>query len=215
MNRILTLSVLISLHSFAGEPVILLTGFEPFGGARVNASWEAVKGFQGETIAGHRVETLELPVIYDAIDAPLKAAIEKFKPAVVICFGEGTATIQIETVARNGYHPAKPKDNKGQRPPREKVVTNGKDVLKTGLPALEIANALNGSDIPARLSQEAGGYLCNECFYRLMAIETGPAVRGFIHVPVLGTKDEKGVPFNVERIKNAVKIAVEVSLIKK
>jgi len=206
---------LLVLPVFAEEPVILLTGFEPFGGAKLNASWEAVRSFQGKTIAGHRVETIELPVVYDAIDAPLKAAIAKFKPAAVICFGEGTPTIQIETLARNGYHPAKPKDNKGQRPPREKVAADGKDALKTGLPALEIANALNASDIPARLSQDAGGYLCNECFYRVMAIETAPALRGFIHVPVLGTKDDKGIPYDVERIKNAVKIAIEVGITKR
>lgn len=214
-HRILPFVVLLTLHTFAGEPVVLLTGFEPFGGAKQNASWEAVRAYQGKTIAGHRVETVLLPVVYDSVDAPLKAAIEKFKPAAVYCFGEGTATIQIETLARNSYHSAKPKDNDGKRPPREKVANDGKDSLKTGLPALEIANALNDSGIPARLSQDAGGYLCNECFYRLMAIDTAPALRGFIHVPVLGTKDDKGVPFDIERIKEAVRIAIEVGLSKK
>jgi len=215
LNRILLLVSLLSFQAFAAEPVILLTGFEPFGGAKLNASWEAVRKFQDQIIAGHRVETLELPVVYDAVDTPLRAAIEKFKPAAVYCFGEGTPTIQIETLARNGYHPTKPKDNKGQRPPREKIVNDGKDSIKTGLPALEIANALNSSQIPARLSQDAGGYLCNECFYRVMALEPAPALRGFIHVPVLDTKDDKGVPFDIERIKEAVKIAIEVGIAKK
>lgn len=216
--RIPILAVLAAFFAFqtvAAEPVILLTGFEPFGGAKVNASWQAVRSFQGQIISGHRVETKELPVVYDGVDAPLRAAIEKFKPVAVYCFGEGTATIQIETLARNGYHPSKPKDNAGQRPPREKIANDGKDSFKTGLPALEIANALNSSQIPARLSQDAGGYLCNECFYRVMAIDAAPSLRGFIHVPVLGTKDDKGVPFDIERIKEAVKIAVEVGLTRK
>ena len=37
------------------DKVILLTGFEPFGGDDVNASWEAVKSFDGQVIDGWRI----------------------------------------------------------------------------------------------------------------------------------------------------------------
>ena len=153
--------MLLSIPLTAGERVILLTGFEPFGGAKINASWEAVKFFQGKTIAGHRVETVQLPVVYDAIEAPLKEAIAKFKPAAVLCFGEGTPAIQIETIARNGYHAAKPPDNKGLPPPREKIVPNGKDEIPTGLPVQEIVQAIRSTQVHSITSEDAGGYLPN------------------------------------------------------
>ena len=94
------------------KPVLLLTGFEPFGGLKLNASWETVKTFQGKEIAGHRIETALLPVVYDEMAAPLQEAIAKHKPAAVISFGVGSRVIQVETVARNGYHRVKPADNK-------------------------------------------------------------------------------------------------------
>ena len=42
---------------------ILLTGFEPFDGASVNPSWEAVLRVPA-TVAGHAVHRLRLPVVY-------------------------------------------------------------------------------------------------------------------------------------------------------
>src|SRR5689334_13418893 len=117
MRKPILLVALAMLSASAAEPVVLLTGFEPFGGAKTNMSWESVKVYQGQILAGHRIETLELPVVYDAIEAPLKEAIAKFKPVAVISFGEGTQVVQIETAALNGYHAAKPLDNKQLPPP--------------------------------------------------------------------------------------------------
>ncbi|MBP6748782.1 MAG: pyroglutamyl-peptidase I, partial [Xanthomonadaceae bacterium] len=43
---------------------VLLTGFDPFGGETVNPSWEALRLLQGDTIAGHRIETAMLPTAF-------------------------------------------------------------------------------------------------------------------------------------------------------
>jgi pyroglutamyl-peptidase len=195
------------------EPVVLLTGFEPFGGASVNASWEAVRGLQGQTIAGHRVETLQLPVVYDAVRAPLRAAIAKWKPAAVLCFGEGTPVVQVETVARNGYHPQRPLDNNKQPPPREKIAPGGLPLFGTRLPADALLAALQEMKVAARKSTDAGGYLCNECFYEVMASPASPALRGFVHLPVLGTKDpQSGAEATAESLRAVVKRLAEVTL---
>src|SRR6266851_3757345 len=44
------------------ERVILLTGFGPFGGERINPSWEVAERFEGKRIGGAVVKTLKLPV---------------------------------------------------------------------------------------------------------------------------------------------------------
>jgi pyroglutamyl-peptidase len=195
----------------AAKPVVLLTGFEPFGGAKINPSWETVKTFQGKEIAGHKVETAQLPVVYDDIDKPLQAAIAKHKPAAVICFGVGSRLICVETVARNGYHRAQIPDNLNKRPPRAAIVPGAPKEIKTALPADDILAALKTAKIGAQASTDAGGYLCNECFYRVMNCKE-PAIRGFVHVPDYGTPDPEGGVFDAAKLKRAVEIVVEAAL---
>src|SRR5881227_1066640 len=73
------------------KPIILLTGFEPFGKSDFNTSWNLVKKLEGREIGGFDIKSLQLKVVYDAVDKPLQEAIEKLKPAAVISFGEGSA----------------------------------------------------------------------------------------------------------------------------
>ena len=42
--------------------VILLTGFQPFGGERTNPSWEVASWLDGKEIGGATIHALELPV---------------------------------------------------------------------------------------------------------------------------------------------------------
>lgn len=193
-------------------PAILLTGFEPFGGLEKNASWETVKTFDGKEIGGYKIATALLPVVYDEMADPLKKAIEKHKPEIVISFGVGTEVMQTELIARNSYHRMKPKDNKGHRPPREKIDPNGNDAIPTQLPAEAIVKALTQAKIGAQTSKDAGGYLCNECFYRLMETDLKDApikLRGFVHVPDFGTPDPAGGAFTAEKLIKAVQIVIE------
>ncbi|MFC2376999.1 MAG: hypothetical protein ACFNLS_03465, partial [Lancefieldella sp.] len=41
---------------------ILVTGFQPFGGEKINPAWEAVRALP-DTIAGANVVKLEIPVV--------------------------------------------------------------------------------------------------------------------------------------------------------
>ncbi len=200
-------------HGPESKPVLLLTGFEPFGEFKLNASWETVKSFQGREILGYKIETALLPVVYDAMDAPLQAALTKHKPGAVISFGVGTKTMQIETLARNGYHPEKPPDNNGKPPPREKILPEASaQPIKTGLPVEAIVAALKEAKIGAATSTDAGGYLCNECFCRLMNSKAAPALRGFVHIPDFGTADPAGGIFDAEKLKRAMQIVIETTL---
>ncbi|MEI6235213.1 MAG: pyroglutamyl-peptidase I [Planctomycetota bacterium] len=188
----------------ATKPVILLTGFEPFGGSTFNTSWMAVSQFEGQVVAGHTIKTAQLKVVYDKIDGPLAAEIEKLKPVAVISFGEGSAFIQLERTARNGYHPQKPKDNEGKVPPRDAIVPGAPNEIPTGLPVDSIIGKLNTAGIKATDSTNAGGYLCNECFYRLMSIKSASATRGFIHVPVV----QPGNTAGRRQLRDALRIII-------
>jgi pyroglutamyl-peptidase len=193
-------------------PVVLLTAFEPFGGAPDNPSWEAIKDYEGRTIAGHVVRTARLPVVYDEMAKPLDAAIDAAKPAAVISFGQGRDIIHVERTAKNAYHPRKPPDNAGKPPPRERIVAGGADAIETGLPVDAILKSLHEAKIEAKDSSDAGGYLCNECFYRLVAREGGPKRRGFVHVPRVGAENPLGGTYTLDTLRRAVGIVVEATL---
>ncbi len=195
---------------------VLLTGFEPFGGRTVNESWEAVKVLEGITVRGRRVEVARLPVVYDEMAAPLAAAIARTRPEVVISFGVGTEVVRVETLARNGYNPARPLDNLGKPPPRAQLEVAGPETVPTGLPSERLLAALAAADVPARASDDAGGYLCNECFYRLMRTRgpgaDGIRARGFVHVPPAGAANPRGGEFDLPTIRRGVQAVVEATL---
>jgi len=191
--------------------VCLLTGFEPFGENESNASWEILKPLSGQTIAGYRIVTAQLPVVYNELARPLLEAIERNKPELVICFGLGGPLVDVELLAHNSYDRKLPLDNKMRPPPRAEILTGGQAEIPTQLPVTEILRALKAARIGARESRDSGGYLCNECFYRLMALPAAPFIRkrGFVHVPAVGEANPEGGTFTLEKLKEAVRIIVE------
>src|ERR1051325_1201190 len=68
LGTIFTLGCYLSLYArdhSASRPVILLTGFEPFGKDRpANPSWEGIKELDGQTWNGYRLVCKQLPVIW-------------------------------------------------------------------------------------------------------------------------------------------------------
>ena len=167
----------------AGQPDIVVSGFEPFGGRDRNASWtlaEAIaKAFPQE------VRALQIPVVWGA---PL-TAINNAKPLpqVWIAFGEGTPEFQIEILAHNqrGMYP----DNQQAKPATPDIVSAAAPVLKQQAQVADLAAALTQAGFPTHVSQSAGRYLCEEMLYSLLyAQQQHPeALRLvlFIHVPTL------------------------------
>ena len=167
-------------------PVVLLTGFEPFGGEATNPSWEAVRVLQDARIGGHRIETRCLPVAFGAAGDALRAAIRATRPALVVCVGQagGRERISIERVAIN-VDDARIADNTGARPVDRPIVARGPAAYFSTLPVKRLCRDLQHAGVPAEVSQTAGTYVCNHVFYALMhALRRRPGVRGgFVHIP--------------------------------
>jgi pyroglutamyl-peptidase len=167
--------------------MILLTGFEPFGGETVNPSWAAARSaarlLQSE---GLDVQALELPCVFGESATLLEEALERFQPELVVCAGQagGRPRISLERVAIN-CDDARIPDNAGNRPVDEPVVRDGPAAYFTSLPVKAALAALTAQNIPAEVSQTAGTYVCNHVFYALMhALRLRPGTRGgFVHVP--------------------------------
>jgi pyroglutamyl-peptidase len=205
---------------------VLLTGFGPFGGAKVNPSWLAVKRLHGRVIRGHRIVARRLPVVFARSLPALQRQLKKVKPALVICVGlaERRAEITPEHVAVN-RDDARMADNAGQKPADQLIVPGGPAAYWSTLPVKAIVRVLRKRGIPARISLSAGTYVCNHVFYGLMheLARRGNRVRGgFIHVPRLppqathrrgsgrAISGPPGMP--LEKMVEALTVAVRESL---
>jgi pyroglutamyl-peptidase len=169
-------------------PMILLSGFEPFGGDSVNPSWNAVRAARDILWAeGLDAQAVELPCVFGESVRVLRREIDRLQPQLVVCAGlaGGRSRLSLERVAIN-CDDARIPDNAGNRPVDEEVVPGGPAAYFSTLPVKASLRALQIAGIRAELSQTAGTYVCNHIFYSLMhylATERPETRGGFIHVP--------------------------------
>lgn len=170
----------------AGAGVILLSGFEPFGGERLNPSWEVARALAGERIADLEVVALRLPVAYRRAPAMIARAIVRHRPAIMLSLGQagGRAAISLERAALN-LMDDDARDNSGTRIVDRPVAPAGPAAYFSRLPLRGILRALDRRHIPCALSLNAGSYLCNAVMYAaLHELREDPAVPcGFLHLP--------------------------------
>ena len=163
---------------------LLITGFEPFGGEKINPSWEAVKALP-EKINDYELIKLCLPVVFgEAAEIAVREA-EKHNPDVIISIGQagGRAAITPELVAINLRH-AKIPDNKGNQPKDEPIIEGGATAYFSTLPVRKMADAISSLGIASDLSYSAGAYVCNDLLYTILSHFDGTKTRAaFIHIP--------------------------------
>jgi pyroglutamyl-peptidase len=168
---------------------LLLTAFEPFDATGANASLRVLQTIRKRRIQLVTLSTAVLPV--DARKAPpqLIRNIDKSKPDTVICLGQASrrAAISIERVALNLLDFEKP-DNAGRKLIDRPIAPDGPAAYFATLPVRRLQRVLTRAGIPAELSRDAGGYLCNQVFYTLLhhlAQRRPETIAGFIHLPML------------------------------
>lgn len=197
-------------------PTVLLTGFDPFGGERLNPSWPAVQALQGRRIASHKVVAAQLPTVFDASLVELARLLRQHRPALVICVGQagGRAAISLERIAIN-VNDARIADNAAAQPIDTPVVAGGPAAYFTSLPIKAMLLALQREGIAAEVSQTAGTFVCNHVFYGLMhhlATRRGfKRVRGgFVHVPWLPEQGQPSMP--ADELVRGLRVAIAAAL---
>ncbi len=195
----------------------LVTGFEPFGGARVNPSFEAL-GRLPSRLGALDIVTRALPVVYGAALPALSEAIIVTAPDIVLSVGlaGGRAELSLERVAIN-IDDARIPDNDGNQPIDRPVVSVGPAAYFATLPIKAAVAALREAGLPAAVSNSAGTFLCNHVFYGLMhaaAAGGGRFRAGFLHVPYLPSQSAHvpGAPsMAIEQIVAGIEIVLAIA----
>jgi pyroglutamyl-peptidase len=194
--------------------VVLVTGFDPFGGEQLNPSWDVCKRLPRE-IAGHRVETCKVPCEFRASIEVVAEAIERHQPAIVVSLGQagGRAHLTVERVAIN-IDDARIDDNSGARPVDEPIAPKGPAGYFATLPIKAMTAAIRKAGVPAHVSNSAGTYVCNHLMYGVLHFiaASGRRVRaGFMHLPYAEAQvlEKPGVPaLSLESMARGVEAAI-------
>ncbi len=166
---------------------VLLSGFEPFGGSRLNPSQLLVEALSQSSIDGVELAIIVLPVEFERATELLLAKIKDFNPDVVIAFGqaEGRKAITPEKIAIN-LDNARMADNSGDQRQNRAIDPHGNDGYFTTLPVEKMIEAITSAGIPAEPSLSAGTFVCNHVFYQLQkALKDTETKSGFVHVPLV------------------------------
>jgi len=162
---------------------ILLTGFEPFGGASVNASAVVVTALADRS---DRIEGRILPVVAGAAESAAREfwMASRTPPSWGLSFGEADATpvVRLEWVAINWDDFCIP-DNASQQFRAQSIRPGQPSAYFATIDLPALARDLSGeTPVPVDLSLSAGSFLCNHLAYCLLDYRL-PAPFAFVHLP--------------------------------
>lgn len=194
---------------------VLITGFDPFGGEKINPAWEAVKALP-DNIDGIEAVKLQIPTVFKKSAKKLFENIDSVKPDVVICVGQagGRYEFSVERVAINVDDGRIP-DNDGYQPVDSPVFEDGENAYFSTLPIKAIVEEVKKVGIPSAVSNTAGTYVCNHIMYSLLYYLNKNNLNikgGFIHVPFIPEQvvEKKNTPYmELTRITKALEISIK------
>ena len=194
---------------------VLLTGFDPIGGDKVNPAEEAVK-MVSDNINGAQIIKITIPTVKTKSVQVIEQAIEKHNPDIVISVGQagGRFDITCERVAIN-IDDFRIEDNEGNQPIDQIIQKDGQPAYFSNLPIKAMVKHMNENKIPASVSNTAGTFVCNHVMYGILYMidKKYPDIKGgFIHIPYMTSQviDKKGMPFmSLEEIVKGLELAIE------
>ena len=194
---------------------VLITGFDPFGGEKINPAWEAVRALP-DNIDGIEVVKLQIPTVFKKSAKKLFENIDSVKPDVVICVGQagGRYEFSVERVAIN-IDDGRIPDNDGYQPVDSPVFEDGENAYFSTLPIKAIVEEVKKVGIPSAVSNTAGTYVCNHIMYSLLYYLNKNNLNikgGFIHVPFIPEQvvEKKNTPYmELTRITKALEISIK------
>lgn len=174
---------------------LLITGFDPFGGERINPSWEAVK-LLPDIIGDYALCKLQVPTVFGLAAENVLEKAGEIHADVILCIGQAgsRAAVTPERVGIN-LRDARIPDNQGNQPADTPIISGGPAAYFSTVPVKAMAQSITDAGLPAAVSNTAGTFVCNDVLYTLLHHFSGTHVRaGFIHVPWLPEQGSPSLP---------------------
>jgi pyroglutamyl-peptidase len=173
------------------RPRILVTGFGTFPGAPYNPTPELVQRLchlRRPALADVELTPHIFNVSYSTVDRELPLLLAEHQPDALLMFGlaQRTRHLRIETRARNAVTQLWP--DAAQTRVRKRAIAGDSNALTFGPHTSRLMLAARATGIDARLSRDAGSYLCNYLSWRGIEAtcrDDGPLLAAFIHVPLV------------------------------
>lgn len=167
---------------------ILVTGFDPFGGEKINPAFEVIKKLR-DNIEGAEVVKLQIPTAFYSSTNKIVEKINEVEPDVVLMIGQAGGRFDI-TVERVGINvdDARIPDNENQQPVDKPIDVEGLPAHLATIPIKAIVQEIKAKNIPASVSNTAGTYVCNHVMYGVLNYIYKNKLNikgGFIHIPFL------------------------------
>jgi pyroglutamyl-peptidase len=125
-----------------------------------------------------------LPCAFELCLPEFVAAFERLKPSAVVMTGQAArrGMVSVERFARRSVS-VTARDNRGEL---GLSPASGPDMLETTASASAVARAIRDASVAARVSTNAGDYVCNHLYYgalRYLSSQSPATAAIFIHFP--------------------------------
>ena len=159
---------------------ILITSFEPFGGAVTNITQDILSALPCN-IGKAEVIKHCLPVSFQRAPIALREIITEHTPDMLLLLGQcpNGENIRLERFAINMMDSQKA-DNDGYCPSEEQIYPGAPLAYRTPINIKTIANQLQEQQLPVAISNSAGLYVCNRVYYEALHLHQRAI---FVHVP--------------------------------
>jgi pyroglutamyl-peptidase len=197
---------------------VLVTGFEPFGGDKINPSEMLARSLEGRMIAGRSVCVRVLPLETRTLRERFEQMLVAVDPDVVIATAQfgGRSALGLERVAVNILDFDQP-DNAGITRTGDVVARGGADARISNLPFEKIVSAWHEAGVPGYVSNSAGTFIGNQTLYELLGlteVSVPPVITGLLHLQYLpaqaiSTGSESSPSMSLDLMTRGIEILIE------
>jgi pyroglutamyl-peptidase len=196
---------------------VLILGFEPFGGDKINPSEMVARSLEGRLIAGRPISVRVLPVETRTLRERIEQVLNEEDPdiAIVLSLFGGRNAVAVERLAVNVLD--FDTDNVGVMRKSDAISRGGPDARLSNVPLERVVEAWHANGVPAYVSNSAGTFVGNQALYELLGLTENaatPVIAGLVHLPYLPAQaiavgSEATPSMTYDLMKKALEILIE------
>lgn len=189
-------------------PLVIVTGFGAFLDVRNNPAELVLRTLETEGLGDGVAAQFELlDTAYSAVSRRIAELLAQ-RPAVLVMIGYSrhASRLTLERRATN-RRSTKDADEVGfvpQAPPAREVVLDN-----LGIDFTKLTDALAGRGIPVEVSEDAGDYVCNHCYFEALGAILGIGLMTravFVHIPALPGSGHGAGSMPLEQMVEGVRV---------